>query len=71
MLTRRNFLESSGLLAAWGFLSHRGTNSNMHGAHIGRTLLKERTGALPKIYYTAEAHYSSQINRDLLSLSLA
>jgi len=52
----------------WGFLSHSGTDSNMHGAYIGRTLLKERTGALPKIYYTAEAHYSIQIIRDLLML---
>ena len=26
----------------------------MHGAYIGRTLLRERSGVLPKIYYTAE-----------------
>jgi histidine decarboxylase len=52
----------------WGFVSHSGTDSNMHGAYIGRTLLQQRTGVEPKIYYTAEAHYSIQIIRDLLGL---
>jgi len=52
----------------WGFVTNSGTDSNMHGAYIGRTLLKERTGVLPKIYYTEEAHYSIQIIRDLLGL---
>jgi histidine decarboxylase len=52
----------------WGFLSHSGTDSNMHGVYIGRTLLKQRTGVLPRIYYTDEAHYSIQIIRDLLGL---
>jgi histidine decarboxylase len=53
---------------SWGFVSHSGTDSNMHGAYIGRTLLQQRTGVRPKIYYTAEAHYSIQIIRDLLGL---
>ncbi|MGR9053130.1 MAG: pyridoxal-dependent decarboxylase [Gammaproteobacteria bacterium] len=52
----------------WGFLSHSGTDSNMHGMYMGRTLLKDRTGRLPKVYYTPEAHYSVQILRDLLGL---
>lgn len=52
----------------WGFLSHSGTDSNMHGMYIGRTLLKGRTGTLPKVYFTKEAHYSIQILRDLLGL---
>jgi glutamate/tyrosine decarboxylase-like PLP-dependent enzyme len=52
----------------WGFLSHSGTDSNMHGMYMGRTLLKERTGVLPKVYFTHEAHYSIQILRDLLGL---
>ncbi len=52
----------------WGFLSHSGTDSNMHGMYMGRTLLKGRTGVLPKAYYTREAHYSVQILSDLLGL---
>jgi len=52
----------------WGFLSHSGTDSNMHGMYMGRTLLKGRTGRQPKAYFTREAHYSVQILRDLLGL---
>ena len=52
----------------WGFLSNSGTDSNLHGAYIGRTLLKQKTGLPPKIYYTSEAHYSVQIITDLLNL---
>ncbi len=52
----------------WGFLSNSGTDSNMHGMYMGRTLLKGRTGILPKTYFTKEAHYSIQILRDLLGL---
>jgi histidine decarboxylase len=52
----------------WGFLTHSGTDSNMHGMYMGRTLLKGRTGTLPKVYFTKEAHYSVQILRDLLGL---
>lgn len=52
----------------WGFLSHSGTDSNMHGIFIGRTLLHSRTGVIPKIYYTREAHYSIQILAHLLNL---
>ncbi|BCX89719.1 histidine decarboxylase [Methylomarinovum tepidoasis] len=52
----------------WGFLSHSGTDSNMHGMYIGRTLLKGQSGKLPKCYFTPEAHYSIQILTDLLGL---
>lgn len=52
----------------WGFLSNSGTDSNMHGMYIGRTLLKGRTGLAPRCYYTREAHYSIQILSDLLGL---
>ncbi|GAB6067154.1 hypothetical protein JCM13664_04720 [Methylothermus subterraneus] len=52
----------------WGFLSHSGTDSNMHGMYMGRTLLKGRTGIAPKCYFTKEAHYSIQVLRDLLGL---
>ncbi len=52
----------------WGFLSHSGTDSNLHGMYMGRTLLKARTGRAPKCYFTREAHYSIQILCDLLGL---
>ncbi|GJL75243.1 pyridoxal-dependent decarboxylase [Nitrosomonas sp.] len=52
----------------WGFLTNSGTDSNMHGIYIGRTLLKSRTGITPKIYFTREAHYSIQILRNLMNL---
>lgn len=52
----------------WGFLSNSGTDSNMHGIYIGRTLLESRSGVMPKIYFTKEAHYSIQILRNLLNL---
>jgi len=52
----------------WGFLSNSGTDSNMHGMYMGRTLLQGRTGLVPKAYFTREAHYSVQILRDLLGL---
>ena len=52
----------------WGFLSHSGTDSNMHGMYMGRTILKGRAKLQPKAYFTREAHYSVQILRDLLGL---
>ncbi|WP_139557033.1 pyridoxal-dependent decarboxylase [Methylotetracoccus oryzae] len=52
----------------WGFVSNSGTDSNMHGMYMGRTLLKARTGVLPKAYFTVEAHYSIQILQDLLGI---
>lgn len=52
----------------WGFLSNSGTDSNMHGMYMGRTILKGRTGVIPKVYFTKEAHYSIQILQDLLGL---
>lgn len=52
----------------WGFLTNSGTDSNMHGLYMGRTLLKKRTGVLPKIYFTQEAHYSIQILSNVLNL---
>ncbi|MBB6520220.1 pyridoxal-dependent decarboxylase [Pseudoteredinibacter isoporae] len=52
----------------WGFVSNSGTDSNMHGVYIGKTLLENRHGKPPKLYYTEDAHYSIQIIQDLLSL---
>jgi histidine decarboxylase len=68
--TIRAFARSFGFPAddTWGFISHSGTDSNMHGMYMGRTLLKGRTGIVPKAYFTEEAHYSVQILRDLLGM---
>jgi glutamate/tyrosine decarboxylase-like PLP-dependent enzyme len=52
----------------WGFVSNSGTDSNMHGLYMGRTLLAQRTGRQPKIYFTAEAHYSIELLADVLGL---
>ena len=52
----------------WGFLSHSGTDSNMHGMYMGRTILKGQTRETPKCYFTREAHYSIQILCDLLGM---
>lgn len=52
----------------WGFLSNSGTDSNMHGMYMGRSILKGRTGKIAKAYFTKEAHYSVQILGDLLGL---
>ena len=52
----------------WGFISNSGTDSNMHGMYMGRTILKGRTQRVPKVYFTREAHYSVQILSDLLGL---
>jgi histidine decarboxylase len=52
----------------WGFLSHSGTDSNMHGMYMGRTLLKGIHKTAPICYFTKEAHYSVQILGDLLGL---
>ena len=52
----------------WGFITNSGTDSNMHGAYIGRTLLTHRTGVVPRVYYTRETHYSIEIIRDLLAM---
>ena len=55
----------------WGFVSHSGTDSNMHGMYLGRTILKARTGVEPVCYFTKEAHYSIQILSDLLGMERA
>ena len=52
----------------WGFISHSGTDSNMHGMYIGRTILQGKTGSAPRCYFTPEAHYSIQILCDLLGM---
>jgi histidine decarboxylase len=53
---------------AWGFVSNGGTDSNLYGLYLGRTILKAQTGRRPRVYFTREAHYSIQIVQDLLGL---
>ncbi|GAB4547053.1 MAG: histidine decarboxylase [Phycisphaerales bacterium] len=53
---------------AWGFLSNSGTDSNMHGMYMGRTILRGRTHRPVRAYFTREAHYSVHILADLLGV---
>lgn len=68
IISRFGELLGFSLSDIWGFLSNSGTDSNMQGMYMGRTILKGRTGIIPKVYFTKEAHYSIQILRDLLGL---
>lgn len=68
LIERFGLIYGFGHKQVWGFLSNSGTDSNMHGIYMGRTLLKSRTGVMPKIYFTREAHYSVQILRNLMNL---
>lgn len=68
LIDRFGAVYGFGLDNIWGFLTNSGTDSNMHGLYMGRTILKNHAGVMPKIYFTHEAHYSIQILRDLLRL---
>ncbi len=61
LIDRFGVIYGSSLDNIWGFFSHSGTDSNMHGLYMGRTILKNRTGVMPKIYFTKEAHYSRDL----------
>ena len=65
-----SFSKHFGFLAedCWGFVSNSGTDSNLHGLYMGRTILTGRCGVAPKCYFTEDAHYSIQILCDLLGL---
>ena len=43
----------------WGFVTHSGTDGNMHGIYYGAKILQAKTGQLPIVYISKEAHYSS------------
>ena len=43
----------------WGFVTNSGTDGNMHGIYFGAKILQKKTGKLPIVYISKEAHYSS------------
>jgi len=43
----------------WGFVTNSGTDGNMHGIYFGAKMLQRKTGMLPIVYVSDEAHYSS------------
>ena len=43
----------------WGLVTMSGTDGNSHGIYFGATCLKRKTGQLPVVYVSDEAHYSN------------
>lgn len=52
----------------WGFVTHSGTDGNMHGIYFGAKILQKKTGMLPIVYISKEAHYSSSRICDVQNL---
>lgn len=55
---------------AWGFVTHSGTDGNMHGMYFGVKQLLGETKTLPICYVSEEAHYSIKKVADLQNLEL-
>lgn len=55
---------------AWGFVTHSGTDGNMHGMYFGVKQLLGETKTLPICYVSEEAHYSIKRVADLQNLEL-
>lgn len=54
----------------WGLIGTGGTDGNNHGVYFGKKILWERTGELPIVYTSAEAHYSNMRLADLQGLQV-
>ena len=52
----------------WGFVTNSGTDGNMHGIYFGAKILQKKTGKLPIVYISKEAHYSSSRICDVQNL---
>ena len=52
----------------WGFITNSGTDGNMHGIYFGTKILQKKTGKLPVVYISKEAHYSSSRICDVQNL---
>lgn len=55
---------------AWGFVTHSGTDGNMHGMYFGVKQLLGETKTLPICYVSEEAHYSIKRVADLQNLEI-
>ena len=43
----------------WGIVTHSGTDGNNHGIYFGANYLYNKTGKMPVVYVSDEAHYST------------
>ena len=55
---------------AWGLVSHSGTDGNNHGIYFGVKYLYNKTGKMPIVYVSDEAHYSNMRLCDLQNLDI-
>lgn len=54
----------------WGLVTHSGTDGNNHGIYFGANYLYNRTGKMPIVYVSDEAHYSNMRLCDLQHLEV-
>ena len=54
----------------WGIVTHSGTDGNNHGIYFGANDLFNRTGKMPIVYVSDEAHYSNMRICDLQNLEV-
>lgn len=54
----------------WGIVTHSGTDGNNHGIYFGANCLYNKTGKMPVVYVSDEAHYSNMRLCDLQNLDL-
>ena len=54
----------------WGIVTHSGTDGNNHGIYFGANDLYNKTGILPIVYVSDEAHYSNMRICDLQNLEV-
>ena len=54
----------------WGIVTHSGTDGNNHGIYFGANDLYNRTGKMPIVYVSDEAHYSNMRICDLQNLEV-
>ena len=55
---------------AWGIVTHSGTDGNNHGIYFGVKYLFGKTGKMPIVYVSDEAHYSNMRLCDLQNLDI-
>ena len=54
----------------WGIVTHSGTDGNNHGIYFGAKYLFNKTGKMPVVYVSDEAHYSNLRLCDLQNLDV-
>lgn len=54
----------------WGIVTMSGTDGNNHGIYFGVNYLKKKTGKMPVVYVSDEAHYSNYRLCDLQHLEV-